>query len=128
VRSDRGSASLLVLSLAGVLALVAMLAVAAGSVAVARHRAASAADLAALAGADRSLQGPGPVCAAATRAAERVAAELTACRLAGDVVEVVVTVRPPGPLGALGSARAVARAGPTAPRPGTNRPPGASRL
>lgn len=128
MRSDRGSASLLVLSLAGVLALVAMLAVGVGAVAVARHRAAAAADLAALAGADRSLQGAGPACAAATRAARRVAAALTACRLDGDVVEVVATVRPPGPLGALGSARAVARAGPTAARPGTDRPSGASRL
>lgn len=109
---DRGAAALLVLSLAAVLALLGAVAAALGAVAVARHRAASAADLAALAAADRALDGAGPACAAAERASSVVAAALDSCRLVGDVAEVVVSVRPAGRLGALGAARARARAGP----------------
>jgi secretion/DNA translocation related TadE-like protein len=111
-RGDRGSGTVLVLGLASVLTLVAMLLVALASVGVARHRAASAADLAALAAADRSLSGEAAACAAAARAAAAVAAELGTCRLLGDVAEVEALVRPPGPLGALGEARSRARAGP----------------
>lgn len=123
---DRGSATVLVLAMAGLVVLVGLLLAGLGAVAVTRHRAASAADLAALAAADVALQGPDAACAAAARVAERGATVLTACRLGDDVVEVVVVLRPGGVLGRLGEARAVARAGPTVTPAGTNRPPRAS--
>lgn len=109
---DRGSATVLVLALAVLLAGAATVLASLGAVAVARHRAASAADLASLAAADRSLLGQQAACAAAARVALAVSAELTSCLLEGDRVIVAVRVRPAGRLGALGSAEAVARAGP----------------
>lgn len=112
-RGDQGSASLVVLALSGLLALVGTVAAALGGVAVARHRAASAADLAALAAADRAVRGAGPACSAAQRAATAVGAALERCRLDGEVVEVVVKVRPAGALGVWGSAMARSRAGPS---------------
>jgi secretion/DNA translocation related TadE-like protein len=103
----------LVLSCAAVLALLGGLAASVGAVAVARHRAASAADLAALAAADRALDGEPDACAAAARAAAAVDAVLETCRITGDVSDVVVAVRPPGALGSWGVARSHSRAGPS---------------
>ncbi len=114
---DRGFAGVVLLALSAVLALVAALAVALGSVAVARHQAASAADLGALAASDLSDQGPGPACAAAARvvrAALGARAVVARCALLGGdqgLVEVVVSVRPAGALDQLGAATATARAG-----------------
>lgn len=109
---DRGSASVLVLALASVLALVAALVAGAGAVAIARHRAASAADLAALAAADRALDGPAAACSAAGRAVAAVSASLDRCVLEDDVADVVVSVRPGGAIGSWGVARSHSRAGP----------------
>ena len=114
---DAGFATVLVLGLAAVLVLVGVVAAALGAAAVARQRAASAADLSALAAAERVLSGPGVACARAASLAERVAARLSVCEISGDVVHVVVQVRPPGPLGRLGVASAHARAGPAALQP-----------
>jgi secretion/DNA translocation related TadE-like protein len=108
---DRGSATVLVLALAGLLAVVGGLGATVGAVAVARHRAAAAADLAALAAADRALAGEPVACAAARRAAEADAAVLDSCRLTGDVADVAVSVRPAGALGSWGVARSHSRAG-----------------
>lgn len=110
---ERGSATVLVLALSTALALVGIVLAALGGVAVARHRAASAADLAALAAADRALLGRTAACTAAERAAVAVEARLDLCHfIEADVAEVVVSVRPPGRLGSLGQARSIARAGP----------------
>ena len=109
---DAGSGSVLVLTLTAVLLLVGVVTTSLGAVAVARQRAASAADLSALAAAGQALEGAAASCARAAEIARRVEAELTACTLDGDVVDVVAEVRPPGPLGRLGTARARARAGP----------------
>ncbi|MCW2599064.1 MAG: hypothetical protein JWM02_893 [Frankiales bacterium] len=103
----------LVLLLVSVSAVVACL----GAVAVARHRAATAADLAALAAAGHALEGAATACAVASRVAERQGARIQACQLEGWDAVVDVTVRPPGRIGALGVARARARAGPGTPRP-----------
>lgn len=111
-----GFASVLVLFLATVVVLVASVVVALGAVAVSRHRAASAADLGALAAADRTPQGAQVACAAATRVVTAVGGRLTTCRLSGSDAEVEVAVRPPGPLGTFGTARARARAGPARAR------------
>jgi secretion/DNA translocation related TadE-like protein len=111
-QADRGSAGILVLVLASILALVGVLAAGVGAVSVARHRAASAADLAALAAADRALQGEASACAAAHRAADEVGARVERCGLDGDVADVQVAVRPAGAVGSWGVARSHSRAGP----------------
>lgn len=97
-----------------VLALGAVLATLA-AVAVARHRAAGVADLAALAAAQAAPAGA--ACAAAERVAAAGTATLRRCTVNGFEVHVVVEVRPPGPLGELGTARGRARAGPTSAPP-----------
>ena len=111
-RADRGSGTVLVLCVASLVATAAAVLVALGSVAVARHRAASAADLAALAAADRALQGTAAACVSAGAVTAAVSARLLSCRLDGADAVVVVEVRPAGPLRAWGAARGVARAGP----------------
>lgn len=111
-RDDRGSGTVLVLCLMGVLTATTALLAALGAVAVARHRAASAADLAALAAAGRVLEGQQVACAAAGRTVAAVGARVTSCALDGDRVTVAVALRPAGLLAGLGSATAVARAGP----------------
>lgn len=111
--ADEGSATVLVLALAAVLAVTGGLAATVGAVGVARHRAAAVADLAALAAADRALDGPTRACAAAARAAAAGSAVLDSCGLTGEVADVVVAIRPPGVLGSWGVARAHSRAGPS---------------
>ena len=109
---DQGVASVFVLALAAVLALLGAGSASLAAVAVARQRAASAADLSALAGAERVLDGQASACARARRVAALVGAELVTCSIAGDTVDLVVEVRPAGRLGSLGTASARARAGP----------------
>lgn len=111
-RAEDGVATVLVLSMAAVLVLVACVTTALAAVAVARQRAASAADLSALAAAEAVLEGPAAACARAASLARRVEARLTSCAVDGDVVRVVAQVRPPGAVGRFGSASARARAGP----------------
>lgn len=84
------------------------------SVVVARHRAGSAADLAALAGADRLTTGSTPTqaCATARRVASADGAELVTCTAQGGAVFVRVQVVLRGVLSRFGTVDAVARAGP----------------
>ena len=105
---DRGFVTVAVLGLATALLAVTTLLALLGAVAVARHRAASAADLAALTGARHLLDGT--ACLAARRVARDQAAELESCRDERTSVTVEVGVR----VGLLGTARARARAGPSA--------------
>ncbi|WP_422744232.1 Rv3654c family TadE-like protein [Mycobacterium sp. WMMD1722] len=83
-----------------------------GAAVLARHRAQSAADLAALAAAGRIVDGPDSACAQAHSVAAAVGVAVVRCDFAG--LDVVVAVQTPVGLGrwALGSARAAARAGP----------------
>ncbi|MGY1914795.1 Rv3654c family TadE-like protein [Blastococcus sp. SYSU DS0973] len=116
MRNERGSATVWVLALSAVLALLATAAVLVGVAAVARHRAAGAADLAALAAAGRAVLGNPAACPAAAEVAATNGAELTGCRVGEHgVVEVAVAV--PVRLGRLGvhTAHGRARAGPGAP-------------
>lgn len=117
-RADAGFVTVAVVGLALVLVAAAGLVATLGAVAVARHRAAAAADLAALAAASHAPDGLPAACAAARRVAEAQGASLERCRLEGPDADVVVAVRPPGRLAALGSARARARAGPGRGRTG----------
>jgi secretion/DNA translocation related TadE-like protein len=111
-RDDAGAATVLVLALCSVVLLAGSVAAGLGAVAVARHRAASAADLAALAAAARVLEGRDAACAAATRTARAAGATVRSCRLEGWEAVVEAAVVPPGRVGALGTAVVSARAGP----------------
>ena len=81
-----------------------------GSVIVARHRAQSAADLAALAAAARAPAGADNACRQARTVAYAARATLRDCVLTGLDVRVSVTVGTGLPM--VGDARATARAGP----------------
>lgn len=115
---DRGSATIWLAGFTALVVLAAMAALLPGSAVLARHRAATAADLAALAGAVRVLDGSAVACSTATEIAARNGGSLVRCEVSGDDVEVEVTW--PVALGNLGSwtARARARAGPV-DRPAT---------
>jgi secretion/DNA translocation related TadE-like protein len=111
-RNEVGSGTLLALSAAmlvlAVAAAAAFWTVASG----ANHRAAIAADLAALSAAGSHQAGETEPCRTAARIAMQHAAEMSSCELEGETVLVVVAVRLR--LGGLGapSARASARSGP----------------
>jgi secretion/DNA translocation related TadE-like protein len=111
---DRGSATIWTVSLGLVLWAAATAALLIGSALVARHRAESAADLAALAGARAALAG-GDACLPASRVAAAVGARIGQCRAEADgVVFVVAEVTLPGVLprwADMPPARARARAG-----------------
>jgi secretion/DNA translocation related TadE-like protein len=125
---DAGSASLWALSLTMVLWVCVAAVVLAGGAVIARHRAATAADMAALAGASvvgrsamagESTGDPGGgsrACAAANAIALANDATVTSCQVVGQVVDVTTSVRVPAlrvltDLG-LDSVSARARAGP----------------
>jgi secretion/DNA translocation related TadE-like protein len=115
---ERGSATVWVIALAGMLAAVGVAAVLVGAAVVGRHRATGAADLAALAAAEQAVRGRSDACSVAARVAEANTARLTRCAVDGAaVVEVAVTV--PVHLGPLGvrEATARARAGPVSSAP-----------
>ncbi|MCW2777554.1 MAG: putative rane protein [Frankiales bacterium] len=124
-REDGGYATVLVLSLVAVLLAVAGVLVSLGLVVTTRHRAGAAADLAALAAAERALEGAGAACAAADRVVLAAGGRLVTCRLDGSDASVGVELLPPGRLAVLGPARATARAG-SGNAPGLSRvgPPG----
>jgi secretion/DNA translocation related TadE-like protein len=110
---DRGSATIWVIALSAVLAVVGAAVVLVGVAAAARHRAATAADLAALAGAGRAARGEPDACGLAAEVATANAAALVSCAVEeGAIVEVRVSI--PVRLGRLGvwAASARARAGP----------------
>jgi secretion/DNA translocation related TadE-like protein len=111
--ADDGAGTVLALGLVAVVGCLLAACVALGSAVVARHRAAAAADLAALAAADRTLgRASGLPCPAAGAVATADDATVTSCAVAPDgSVTVEVAVRLPRPWGRLGVARAEARAG-----------------
>ncbi|SDX70250.1 helicase/secretion neighborhood TadE-like protein [Modestobacter sp. DSM 44400] len=114
---ERGSATVWMVALAGLLAAVGMAAVLVGAAVIGRHRAGTAADLAALAAAGRAVVGDPQACDVAGRVAAANGATVDSCTVAaGAVVE--VRVRVPvrlGPLGVL-DAPGRARAGPAPPK------------
>jgi secretion/DNA translocation related TadE-like protein len=79
---------------------------------VTRHRAESAADLAALAAAGTAVAGEERACAEARWVTEQMDVELRSCRLSGWNALVEVTAPPPAVLSLFGPAAARARAGP----------------
>jgi len=77
-----------------------------------RHRAAAAADLAALAAAGNARHGERSACEKARWVSTRMRVTMTSCRLAGLDALVEVAAIPPTVLESFGPAEARARAGP----------------
>lgn len=113
---ERGSNTVASLGLVCVLLVLGLTLVGLVGVVSANHRAATAADLAALAGADaaRGLTSGQP-CAVAAGVAGRNGADLSDCALPSGLsgtVDVRVTIPIEGPFAFLGSAEGLSRAGP----------------
>ncbi|MBB6174160.1 secretion/DNA translocation related TadE-like protein [Nocardiopsis mwathae] len=90
--ADLGSATVWVLALGAVIWFSAFTAVLVASVRIDRHRAATAADLAALAGAAQSAHGPRRACAVADATAAANGARLVGCTLRGLILHVEVEI------------------------------------
>ncbi|KAA2262277.1 flp pilus-assembly TadE/G-like family protein [Solihabitans fulvus] len=109
---DRGSASVWAVGILAVLIMFVTVGADLGAVAITRHRAAGAADLAALAAAAQLPVGEPSACERARWVVERMRAEMHSCTVQGWDVSVEVTARPPGVLAMFGATNAKARAGP----------------
>jgi secretion/DNA translocation related TadE-like protein len=110
--SDRGSGSIWLLAMTALVTVAAFLAAGVAGAITVRHRAAAAADLAALAAAGTAMVG-GPACPMAARIARANDAALAACHVDGVVVSVTTAATPAGWLGSFGiSSVRSARAGP----------------
>jgi secretion/DNA translocation related TadE-like protein len=111
-QGERGSAAPFAVGAIGLLLFLGAALGVVGAVFVAHRTAQSAADLAALAGAD-ALQVSEDACAAAAAIADRNGAALESCEIAGEDITVTVRVEGPRWLGQPGDPVAKARAGPT---------------
>lgn len=116
--AERGSNTVTSLGLVCVLLVLGLTMAGLVGVVSANHRAATAADLAALAGADaaRGLSSGQP-CTVAAAVAGRNGASLAGCALPSELsgtVDVRVTIPIEGPFAFLGSAESLSRAGPPA--------------
>ncbi|KWW98814.1 membrane spanning protein [Carbonactinospora thermoautotrophica] len=109
---DRGAATVYATALIGVVWLAGLATLTVTRAVEARHRAGAAADLAALAAADRALDGATTACAAAGMVVKAHQAHLATCTLRGEIAEVTAEVRLPGVLALIPPARVRARAGP----------------
>ncbi|GAB3456565.1 Rv3654c family TadE-like protein [Kineococcus endophyticus] len=109
---DTGSGSVVAVGVCAALLSLLLVVLSLATAVVARHRAESAADLAALAGADVVVgRATGDACTRAAAVARAQGAAL-ACGVDADgVVTVTAAVTPAGLAGLLGPARATARAG-----------------
>jgi secretion/DNA translocation related TadE-like protein len=110
-RHERGSATVLAVSLIGLLSVLAVLLAFVGGAVTTRRTAGAAADLAALAGAS-GVQNGKDGCAGARTVAERNGASLAACTITGLVVAVVIRVETARLLGRVLTMTARSRAGP----------------
>jgi secretion/DNA translocation related TadE-like protein len=115
VRRDDGSATVFVLALTALVWLAGFVVLLLAQVADARARAATAADLAALAGASQVMTGQ--ACQAAAVVVRAQSAELDGCVVDGWEVRIRASVPLKGPLAHFPAAQARARAGPPSPRP-----------
>ncbi|WP_328528314.1 flp pilus-assembly TadE/G-like family protein [Nocardioides sp. NBC_00368] len=111
-QDERGSAAPFAVGAIGLLLFLGAALGVVGAVFVAHRTAQSAADLAALAGAN-ALQISEDACAAASAVSARNDATLESCEIAGEDVTVTVRVEGPRWLGQPGDPVAEARAGPT---------------
>lgn len=111
-RPDGGVATVLTAGAVAALLAVYSLLIWFGSAVIARHRAAAAADLAALAAASYARDGPERACRRAGFVAERMGGTLGSCLLRDQDALVKVSMAPRGVPAAFGAATARARAGP----------------
>src|SRR4051794_24253789 len=112
MRDDEGAGTVIALALIVSLMMAAAALAATGTAIVVRHRAAVAADAAALTGARALAAGHADPCLAARAAATTLGVRLVQCRAVGADVDVVVEAAPPRWMGWAGAARLNARAGP----------------
>ncbi|MFD1660114.1 Rv3654c family TadE-like protein [Streptomyces caeni] len=91
-RSDRGSATVWVVCVIGAVCAVFGALLAQGEAVLVRHRAAGAADLAALAAADHWMEGGEAACARAGRVAAAQGGRIVRCAVAGEVADVTAAV------------------------------------
>ena len=122
--SDRGSATVWTVGAIAVLCAVFGAVLSMGQAVVVRHRAAGAADLAALAAADHWSEGGAAACARADRVVRAQSARLVRCEVEGQISDVTASSGT-GPI----TAEVRSRAGPAAPADpagpsGPPRPPG----
>ncbi|TXS37215.1 Rv3654c family TadE-like protein [Streptomyces sp. OR43] len=90
---DQGLATVWAAVTTATLCVVFAVVLALGQVVVVRHRAAGAADLAALAAADRALEGAAAACGAARDVAAAQGAEVVRCAVQGEIADVTARVR-----------------------------------
>jgi secretion/DNA translocation related TadE-like protein len=116
---ERGSASVWAVVLIGLASCAFAVVLGFGTAVAVRHTAGSAADLAALAAADRALDGEREACAWAAKVAAAQRARLVTCRVAGEIADVTVQAPMPRLLGTVvAPAEVRSRAGPpAAPQP-----------
>lgn len=142
VRSDRGSATVWSVGVIALLCVVFGVVLAMGQVVLVRHRAAGAADLAALAAADHWVDGATAACAEADRVARAQHARLVRCAIGGEISDVTAAsgrepfaaeVRsragPAGPVQSAGPAESTGPAQqvePAGPAPGPTPAPAAA--
>lgn len=109
---DRGAATIWAAGGIAAVLVVMTLLLGFGSATVTRHRAASAADLAALAAAAHAISGQERACTRARWVTDRMQVQLTGCRLRGWEAFVEVAASPPSLIAGFGRAEARAHAGP----------------
>ena len=113
-RDDRGSATVLALAMCALITFIAAVLVGTGLAAVTRHRAALAADAAALTAAGYAGEGPDTACRLAREALEANGAQLSGCSVEGAFVVVRDRVAAPAWIAWAGAAAGQARSGPDA--------------
>jgi secretion/DNA translocation related TadE-like protein len=112
IDGDQGAATVWAAGAIVVLVSITLFGLHLGEAVVVRHRAESAADLAALAAAATVVAGEQYACTQARRVTDRMRVRLESCRAQGWDVLVDVVARPAGWLADLGVATGRARAGP----------------
>lgn len=110
-RSDAGFSTVMALGLIVVILAVGGVMATLVAVSATRHRAEAIADLAALAAAQHSLEGPDAACGVARRLARAQQGVLLECLLDGFDAVVLVGVAPPGRAASFGLVKGRARAG-----------------
>ncbi|MEV6261591.1 Rv3654c family TadE-like protein [Streptomyces sp. NPDC051784] len=90
---DRGVATIWAAVTAATLCAVFAVVLALGQAVSARHRAGGAADLAALAAADRALSGAATACRSASEVARAQGAEVVRCAVQGEIADVTARAR-----------------------------------
>lgn len=110
MKQDEGGGSIWMISVIGILTAATLVVCLLAQVFHLREQAASAADAAAIAGADHLLDGPGAACVEARRFAASNGAQLLSCVAQDSDVQVTVGMRMAGPFARLGQVQVDARA------------------